>query len=132
MTHYQPSETSIPSLSCSPTEARHPTVGSGVQLVGLRAQQLNSHVSTNDLCPHALEVRDAAALIGVLAVVTGESMLGQLGDDTSNALQRRLVRDGLIVGPASPRELQQALSDLVERIRYALGEYGAPPEPASL
>ena len=88
---------------------------------------MTPRVSAADLCPRPLEVRDAAALIGVLARLVGESMAGQLDEDLSSGIAARLEREELLSQPASSPVLQEALSDLVERIRYALGEYDTPP-----
>lgn len=89
-------------------------------------------MESEELAPRPLQRRDAAALIGVVGVLTGESMLGQLDGDLSDALKRRLAREALVAAPATDRDLQLALSDLVERLRYALGEYDTPPLPVRL
>ncbi|RIX31081.1 hypothetical protein [Amnibacterium setariae] len=79
--------------------------------------------------PRPLAKRDAAALIGVIAILTGESMLGRLDPELAARVAARLAREGLIAEPATDRALQLALSDLVERLRYSLGEYATPPLP---
>jgi hypothetical protein len=89
-------------------------------------------MGSDELSPRAIARRDAAALIGVLAVLTGGSMLDQLDGDLATGLTRRLVREGLLDKAAGSRELQLALSDLVERLRYALGEYETPPLPTQI
>ena len=86
-------------------------------------------MESDEPSPRALAKRDAAALIGVLAVLTGESMLDQLDPELAARIAARLAREGLLEEPAGDRALQLALSDLVERLRYTLGEYATPPLP---
>jgi hypothetical protein len=78
-------------------------------------------------CPRPLPVGDAAALIGILAGLEGESLIGHLDDDTTAYLQRRLAADGLLTVPSTVRDLRQALNDLAQRLRSVLGEYPSPP-----
>lgn len=59
-------------------------------------------------------------------------MLNQLDQELVGRITGRLMREGLVVEPAGDREPQLALSDLVERLRYALGEYATPPLPAHI
>jgi hypothetical protein len=89
-------------------------------------------MESDELSPRAIARRDAAALIGVLAVLTGESMLDQLDRDLAAGLKRRLAREGLLDEAAESQELQLALSYLVDRLRYALGEYETPPLPVQI
>lgn len=83
-------------------------------------------------CPHPLSRRDAAALIGILANL--ENLAGATGLDhhAVQTLLTRLGRDG-IAAPRSDddtadarRNLRQALNDLNQQLRYALGEYDSP------
>jgi Regulator of ribonuclease activity B len=81
--------------------------------------------------PHPLGRSDAAALIGVTAVLQGYLLIGELVPDLVDALNRRLHRAGLVGSDAGPAELRLALGDLTDRIRYALGEYDEPPAPGT-
>jgi hypothetical protein len=85
--------------------------------------------TSTDPIPNALPQRDAAALIGILAVLEGEHLAGYLDEDLSRRLGERLQRVGLLGDDWQPRELRQALNDMNHRIRYALGEYDDPPFP---
>jgi hypothetical protein len=75
--------------------------------------------------------QDAAALIGMTAVLQGHLLIGELSPDLVDALNRRLHKAGLVESEAGPAELRLALANLTERVRYALGEYDEPPAPDS-
>jgi hypothetical protein len=68
-----------------------------------------------------ISASDAAALIGVVARLQGESMLGQLDPDVEAAFAKRLRKDGLI-DAADAVSLQAGLDALGVRLREALGE----------
>jgi hypothetical protein len=73
-----------------------------------------------------------AALVGILANLEGELMVGDEGDDLPDwaaHLAERLGRDGLVERDAGQREVRQALNDLNHRLRYVLGEYDEPIAP---
>ena len=93
--------------------------------------RLSLHTQAVDnapVCPGPVLERDAEILIGVLAVVEGEMMISQLSPGLLDQLSRRFSSVGLTVDGASDRELRQAIDDLGQRLRYALGEYDDPPE----
>jgi hypothetical protein len=85
-------------------------------------------------CPHPLSKRDAAALVGVLANLEGLVWVAGLDDHSVQTLLHRLESDG-IAAPlgegADPRyNVRQALNDLNQQLRYALGEYDSPHSSA--
>ena len=73
--------------------------------------------------------RDAKVLIGVLAIVEVELLVSELSASFLDQLPRRFSSVGLTADGATDRELRQAIDDLGQRLRYALGEYDDPPEP---
>jgi hypothetical protein len=77
--------------------------------------------------PNALSQQDAAAIIGVLAILEGAHLAGDLNEDLTRRLANRLHVVGLLGERWRPRELRQALNDMNHRVRYALGEYDEPP-----
>lgn len=85
-------------------------------------------MTAHEPCPRPLLVRDARALIGILAGLEGESLIGQLDEGTSAYLRGRLARDGMLPESSTSRDLRQALNDLNQRLRYVSGECSAPPE----
>jgi hypothetical protein len=62
---------------------------------------------------------DVRALVGLLAVLEGGVLLGQLDPDLSDRLAKRLDRDGI----SSEADLASAVSVLNQRLRTARGEY---------
>ena len=77
--------------------------------------------------PNPVSRRDAAALIGVLAVMESTSLAEELEPDLAARLTRRLHRDGLLEHNQSPAALRSALNGLNHRLRFALGEYAKDP-----
>ena len=77
--------------------------------------------------PNQISRRDAAALIGVLAVMETTSLAEELEPDIAARLTRRLHRDGLLEQDQSPAALRSALNGLNHRLRVALGEYAKDP-----
>ena len=75
-----------------------------------------------------LSTHDLAGLIGVLAKVEAEVLSGHLDASFVATLSDRFRRDGLMTGTGE-RELRQALSDLNQRLRHALGEDAPEPSP---
>jgi hypothetical protein len=73
---------------------------------------------------HPLGRQDAEALIGVLAVVEGHLVAGDLDPRLVGRLGERLVGPG-----AGAAELRVALGNLNQRLRYVLGEHDEPPIP---
>jgi len=88
-------------------------------------------VPPDDDSPHPLGQRDAAALVGLLAVLEGHLITGDLDRHVIDHLNSRLRIDGLVGRDAGPAELRLALADLNHRVRYALGEYDEPPAPGT-
>ena len=84
---------------------------------------------TAPVCPRPLLRRDAEALVGLLAIVEGEATLSELAQRLVDRLSQRFAAVGLLTEGASEREFRQALHDLNQRLRYALGEYDEPPIP---
>ena len=76
--------------------------------------------------PNALDRQDAEALIGVLAVVEGHLINGDLDPHVVDRLGERVVGPG-----AGAVELRVALGSLNQRLRYVLGEHDEPPIPDS-
>jgi hypothetical protein len=81
-------------------------------------------VADDDPAPNALGRQDAEALIGLLAVLEGHLINGDLDPHVVDRLSERVVGPG--VGAA---ELRVALGNLSQRLRYALGEHEEPPTP---
>jgi hypothetical protein len=77
-------------------------------------------------------VRDAVAVIGVFAVLEAHLLGGDLDDHLTRHLQAWLARRGLIDPDSGARDLRQLLSDVNQRMRYAIGEYDEPPTPVPM
>jgi hypothetical protein len=82
-------------------------------------------MTENGAAPNPLGQRDAASLVGVLAVLEGHLLTGDLDPHVVEHLARRVLPEH--PGTAGPAELRLALSDLNHRLRYVLGEYAEPP-----
>jgi hypothetical protein len=80
-----------------------------------------------DLAPRPCRARDLAALVGLLAVIEGEIMVGEVPPHLSDRIRHRLERETLLAPNGTERDLRQAINDLNHRIRYALGEYDEQP-----
>ena len=83
----------------------------------------------DDLAPNPVLSRDLAVLIGVLAVLEGELMVGEVPDHLAGRLRDRFARQNLLRDGGSSRALRQAINDLNHRLRYGLGEYVELPAP---
>ena len=81
----------------------------------------------NDDMPHPLSAKDAAALIGTLAELSGEIILGKFNDHQVSSIRERMTRDGLLPRGSTQEEMFKGLADLIERLRTGLGEYDSPP-----
>ena len=81
-------------------------------------------MTDDGVAPNPLGKQDAAALIGLLAVLEGHLITGDLDPHVVARLSGRLVGSG-----AGAAELRVALSTLDRRLRYVLGEYDEPPAP---
>jgi hypothetical protein len=81
-------------------------------------------MAQNGTTPHPLDRQDAEALIGVMAVLEGHLIAGDLDPLVVDRLSERLV------GPdAGAAELRVVLWNLNKRLRYVLGEHDEPPVP---
>jgi len=67
-------------------------------------------------CTRPISKVDAVALIGVLAVLQGHALAGDLDG-------RIIVKLSERVGVREPAELQAGLDGLNQRLRFALGDY---------
>jgi hypothetical protein len=83
-------------------------------------------------CPNKVLRSDAAALVGLLAVLEGAIWTDQLPGKFLDKTRATFVREGHLSEDAGDYELRQAVHDLNQRLRYALGEYDAPPESTEL
>jgi hypothetical protein len=84
------------------------------------------------LAPRSCQPRDLSALIGLLAVVEGELMTGEVSRHLSGRIRDRLEGVELLEAGGTEPDLRQALNDLNHRLRYALGEYDEPPRPLAV
>jgi hypothetical protein len=80
----------------------------------------------------SLPRQDVLSLLDILVVLLGELTAGQLSPDLTARVMRRLVKDRLLAEEASVGELRAVVADLVERLRFALGEYASYPESLPL
>lgn len=73
-------------------------------------------------------VQDITALVGVLAVIEGETRTWPGADlpEWASRVADRLSREGLLAPDASTEELARAIGDLNQRLRYVLGEHDEP------
>jgi hypothetical protein len=79
-------------------------------------------MESSELCPRPLTRGDAAALIGILAVLVGEMSAGNVDEQAVDHFQRRLKDDGLLGAGPEGEDLPAALEALNQRVRFALGE----------
>lgn len=80
------------------------------------------------MAPHPILASDVKALIGILAVLEGEAMVDGIDPALAMRLRERLVRADLVPSGSHPSQMPQALGDLNQRLRHALGEYDLPPQ----
>jgi hypothetical protein len=90
-------------------------------------------VTLNGPSPRPVREQDVAALIGIIAVVEGALLGGEVGDETTSELARKLVAAGLLsengTGLPSAGQVAVALDEIIARLQWALGEYGSALEP---
>ena len=79
-------------------------------------------MESSEFCPRPLTRQDAAALIGILAVLEGEISGGNVGEQAVDHFRRRLTDDGLVTGDTGSENLLAAVGALNKRVRFALGE----------
>jgi hypothetical protein len=84
------------------------------------------------LAPRSCHARDLSALIGLLAVIEGELMVGEVSRHLAGGIRDRLERVELLEPGGTERDLRQSINNLNHRLRYALGEYGEPPRPLAV
>jgi hypothetical protein len=82
--------------------------------------------------PNPVQHRDAAVLIGILAILEGEIWADSFDGQTAGKIAERFAEQGLLAGDYDQRDLRQALGDLNQRLRYAAGEYDSQPESIPL
>lgn len=82
--------------------------------------------------PNPVQLRDAEVLIGILAVLDGVIWGGTLDEWTAGQVAERFARQGLLAADHNRNDVHQALDDLIQRLRYAAGEYDSPPPSALL
>jgi hypothetical protein len=79
-------------------------------------------MNPSDPCPRPLTRADAAALIGVLAVLEGQIASGTVEPEAVERFRTRLAADGLLDGETEGQDVATALEALNQRVRFALGE----------
>ena len=79
-------------------------------------------MESSELCPRPLTRQDAAALVGILAVLEGQITSGHVEDAVVERLRSRLAEDGVLTGDPATHDLPAALEGLNQRVRSALGE----------
>ena len=84
------------------------------------------------LAPRSCHARDLSALVGLLAVIEGELMAGDVSRHLSGRIRDRFERMELLEPGGTERDLRQSINDLNHRLRYALGEYNEPPRPLAV
>jgi hypothetical protein len=84
------------------------------------------------LAPRTCHAHDLSVLIGLLAVIEGELMVGEVPRPLSGRIRDRLERVELLEPGGTERDLRQSINDLNHRLRYALGEYDEPPQPLAV
>jgi hypothetical protein len=77
----------------------------------------------------ALPYADLQALLGVVVVIDGSLVGGDLPPDLTQRLIRRLSEHGPLVAGATAGTLNAALSDLAQRLHWAMGPGGEYPPP---
>ena len=82
--------------------------------------------------PNPVQLRDAEALIGILAVLDGVIWGGTLDEWTTSKVAERFARQGLLAADHNRNDVHQALDDLIQRLRYAVGDYDSSPPSISL
>lgn len=97
-----------------------------------RAGRMLVDVSQEVMCPNPVLRSDAAVLVGLLAVLEGFVWSDNLPRQFLDKVRARFVREGHLTEGAGDYELRQAVNDVNQRLRYALGEYDAPPRPIEL
>jgi hypothetical protein len=84
------------------------------------------------LAPRSCHARDLSALIGLLAVIEGELLAGEVSRHLAGRIRDQLERVELLAPGGTEQDLRQSINDLNHRLRYALGEYDEPPRPLAV
>jgi hypothetical protein len=79
-------------------------------------------MESTEFCPRPLTRQDATALIGILAVLEGQLMSGNLDPEAAERLRSRMADDGLLEGDEANQDVPATLEALNQRVRFALGE----------
>jgi hypothetical protein len=79
-------------------------------------------MESSDLCPRPLTRADAAALVGVLAVLEGQMANGTVEPEAVERFRSRLAADGLLTGETENQDVAVALEALNQRVRFAMWE----------
>jgi hypothetical protein len=82
-----------------------------------------------ELTTNPLPKQDVLSLFDILVVLLGQLSLGQVPDHLTERVILRLSRDGLLPREASVGQLRLIVADLVERLRFAMGDYASYPAP---
>ena len=88
--------------------------------------------ASDALAPRSCRARDLTALIGLLAVLEGELMAGEVSQHLSDRIRHRLQSAAVLEPGGTEQHLRQSINDLNHRLRYALGEYDEPPSPSEV
>ena len=80
-----------------------------------------------DSVPYPPSVQDVAILIGIMAVLEGESMSGSVDDYVMRRIGDRFKREGLLASSFGTDDVRQALNAMNYRLRHAKGEDDGPP-----
>ena len=78
----------------------------------------------------ALPEGDLEAIFGVVVVLEGELLNGELPSDLTRRLIRRLTEHGPLPKGATAGELRALLADLGQRLHWAMGVDMPYPDPA--
>jgi hypothetical protein len=72
--------------------------------------------------PYPPSSQDVAALIGLLALLEGESLAGSLDDRLMRRIGDRFNRVGLLADSFDTTDVRQAVNAMNGRLRHAAGE----------
>jgi hypothetical protein len=111
------------------TTAFQVVVGGGVVIARPIAEHQVMTMPADKVAPNPVFSRDLAVLIGVLAVLEGDLMVGEVPDQLTDRIRDRFSREDLLRDGGNSRALRQAINDLNHRLRYGLGEYAEIPTP---
>lgn len=81
-----------------------------------------------DPVPYPPSAQDVAVLIGIMAVLEGESLSGSVDDYVMRRIGDRFMREGLLASSFSADDVRRALNAMNYRLRHAKGEDDVPPE----